>query len=123
MFSRKKCSTLHGDTRDAGHLADFSDRFRAIVDQVDDFAMSLRQLIDAGVQDTIRFLAIKRCFRRVAVIGNCGYIVSINLLVRSLSKGADSLEAGNLKQPCGNSRPAFEPVCRAPNIKENQTDE
>jgi hypothetical protein len=93
------------------------------IEQVDDFAMSRRQLIHAGAQGTIRFPALKRNFRRVSGIGNSKHIVLIDVLVRALPQEGDRPEASDRQQPCGNSRATFKPVCGAPDIEEHLTDD
>ena len=69
----------------ADNLACFSDRSLVIIDQVDDFALSWRQLIYACAQNGIRLFTIKRHFRRVCGIDDSNHIVLINILIRSPS--------------------------------------
>ena len=85
--------------------------------------MSWRQLVHAGLQRAVLFLAIKRCVRRVSGIGDIEDIVSIDTLVCALSQKGERLESGDRDKPGENSRATFEPVCGAPDIQEHLTDD
>ncbi len=123
FFARVKEPAPGGRMRNADNLAHFGDRFLATIEQVDDFAMSWRQVIYACVQNVMRFLTIKGYFRCISRVGNSKYIAFVNILVRSLPQETDSLKTGDREQPCGNSRTTLEPVRGTLNIEEHLTDQ